>query len=90
MSTFIHPADDDLANADVPLFELADNEANGNKQRGHIALLPEGGRVADACFVSLGRTLKFEAQYGGYMTPATVRALAAELIAWADQKETPA
>jgi hypothetical protein len=74
---------------DVPLFELADNEANGNKQRGHIALIPEGDRAAAAAFIDLGPVLRFQAQFGGDMTPATVRALAEELQAWADRKETP-
>lgn len=74
---------------DVPLFVLADNEANGNKQRGHIALVPEGGRSADAYFVDEGPVLKWSAQFGGAMTPATVRLLAAELTEWANRKEAP-
>ena len=72
---------------DVPLFALADNEANGNKRFGHIALVPEGGRRADAAFIDTGAVLQFSAQHGGQMTPETVRALAAELIEWADRKE---
>lgn len=84
--SFIASADYPLG--EVPLFELADNEANGNKRRGHIALVPEGGRSADAYFVDEGPFLKFSAQFGGAMTPGTVRELAAELIAWADKKES--
>ena len=72
---------------DVPLFVLADNEANGNKRRGHIALVPEGESRADAYFIDEGPVLKWSAQFGGAMTPSTVRALAAELIEWADRKE---
>lgn len=72
---------------DLPLFALADNAANGNKRRGHIALVPEGGRSADAYFVDEGPFLKFSAQFGGSMTPDTVRELAAELVEWADRKD---
>ena len=77
----------DVPLGDVPLFALADNEANGNKRLGHIALLAEGESRFDAYFVDEGPVLKFTAQFGGAMTPATVRALAAELIEWADRKE---
>lgn len=73
--------------ADVPLFELADNVANGNKPRGHIALVPEGERAAMAAFIDEGPLLKFSAQHSGAMTPATVRALATELNEWADRKD---
>lgn len=72
---------------EVPLFELADNVANGNKRYGHIALLREGEGASEAYFVDEGPVLKFTAQFGGAMTPATVRELAAELVAWADRKE---
>lgn len=82
---FVQAADVPLG--DVPLFALADNEANGNKRLGHIALLAEGESRSDAYFVDEGPVLKFTAQFGGAMTPATVRALAAELIEWADRKE---
>lgn len=78
-------ADADLG--ELPLFDLADNAANGNKARGHIALVPQGGRSAEAYFVDEGPVLKFSAQFGGSMTPSTVRALAAELVEWADRKE---
>lgn len=72
--------------ADVPLFELADNDANGNRLRGHIALIAEDHSGA-VYFVDTGPVLSFSAQFGGAMTPPVVRALAAELIAWADRKE---
>jgi len=72
---------------EVPLFELADNAANGNKRRGHIALLQQGERSSAVYFLDEGPLLKFTAQFGGSMTPATVRTLAAELIEWADRKE---
>ncbi|MCD4535626.1 hypothetical protein LRP67_16155 [Nocardioides sp. cx-169] len=81
---FIEPGD---AAGDLPLFALADNVANGNKSRGHIALMPEGESRADAAFVDTGPVLQFSAQFGGQMTPVTVRALAAELNEWADRKE---
>lgn len=88
-STFITKGIPELL-GDVPLFDLADNEANGNKQRGHIALIPEGEGFAAAAFVDTGPVLRFQAQFGGDMTPTTVRALAAELLAWADRKEARA
>lgn len=72
---------------DIPLFTLADNVANGNKQRGHIALLAEGESKSGAYFIDLGPVLKFTAHFGGAMTPATVRDLAAELLEWADRKD---
>jgi hypothetical protein len=72
---------------ELPLFDLVDNVANGNKARGHIALVAEGGRSADAYFVDEGPLLKFSAQFGGSMTPDTVRVLAAELVEWADRKD---
>lgn len=72
---------------ELPLFDLADNLANGNKQRGHIALLAEGERASGAYFLDEGPFLKFSAQFGGSMTPSTVRALAAELVEWADRKD---
>ena len=83
---FVH-APEGWTVGDVPLFALADNEANGNKQRGHVALTREGGRSADAYFGDEGPVLKWSAQFGGAMTPSTVRKLAAELIEWADRKE---
>lgn len=72
---------------DLPLSELADNHANGNARYGHIALLATGEARADAWFEDSGPWLKFNAQHGGLMTPAAVRALAHELLAWADRKE---
>lgn len=72
---------------ELPLFTLADNEANGNTRYGHIALLQPGDDCAAAFFVDEGPVLKFTAQFGGAMTPEVVRELAAELIAWADRKE---
>jgi len=71
---------------DLPLFQLADNAANGNKVRGHIALVAEGERAAGAYFVDEGPVLKFSAQFGGSMTPETVRQLAYELLEWVDRK----
>jgi hypothetical protein len=71
---------------EVPLFELADNVANGNKQCGHIALVPAGSGATEAYFLDVGPVLKFTAQFGGEMAPATVRELASELNAWADRR----
>ena len=82
---FIHA---DVELGEVPLFGLADNVENGNRRYGHIALLREGERASEAFFVDEGPVLKFTAQFGGAMTPETVRALAAELIDWADRKES--
>jgi hypothetical protein len=74
---------------DLPLFHLADNEANGNKARGHIALLAEGERASGAYFIDEGPVLKWSAQFGGAMTPTVVRELATELNEWADRKDRP-
>lgn len=72
---------------EAPLFELADNEANGNRQRGHIALVQQGERRADVTFVDLGPVLHLWTQTSAQITPETARALGAELIGWADRKE---
>ena len=74
---------------DAPLFELADNEANGNRRRGHIALVEQGERYAAVTFVDLGPYLHLWTQTSARITPETARALGKELIEWADRKERP-
>ena len=76
-----------VVDTDAPLFELADNEANGNRQRGHIALVEQGERHAAVTFVDLGPVLHLWTQTSAQITPETARALGAELIEWADRKE---
>lgn len=76
-----------VAEGAAPLFELADNEANGNRQRGHIALVEQGERQAAVTFVDVGPVLHLWTQTSAQITPETARALGAELIAWADRKE---
>jgi hypothetical protein len=81
---FIEPGS---GHEEAPLFELADNEANGNKVRGHIALVEQGERHAGVTFVDLGFVLHLWTQSSAQITPETARALGEELIAWADRKE---
>lgn len=61
--------------------------ADSNRPYGHIALGQDGGR-ADVTFCDMGDHLSIWAYTSGRLDPAAARNLAAELVAWADRKET--